>query len=256
MARAPASDRLHGRGTIGVGMGAYASRATARLLRPSTPLWRRVAFVLLALAALPIVLTPIYAVVPPVSTLMIARWATFRSVDRTWVPLEKMSPALPRAVMVSEDALFCRHSGVDWNAISTVMREGGADGPGRGASTIAMQVAKNLFLWQGAAYLRKPLEIGLALWIDLVWSKRRIMEVYLNIAEWGPDGTFGAEAGARRAFKRGAGQIDARQAALMAAALPNPILRDPRKPSARARSNAAIVASRARAAGSLAACLN
>lgn len=237
-------------------MAAYASRATARLLKPRTPLWRLALYAVLAVLALPIVLTPIYAIVPPVSTLMLARWATLRPVDRTWVPLERMSPSLPRAVLVSEDALFCRHSGVDWNAIRTVMREGGADGPGRGASTIAMQVAKNLFLWQDGAYVRKPFEIALALWIDLVWPKRRIMEVYLNIAEWGPDGTFGAEAGAQRAFRTGAGKLNARQAALMAAALPNPILRDPRKPSARARSNAAIVASRARAVGPLASCLD
>jgi monofunctional biosynthetic peptidoglycan transglycosylase len=236
-------------------MGVYARRATARLLSPRTSIWRLAVYLALALAALPVVFTLIYAVVPPVSTLMLARWATLRPVDRTWVPIDKISPSLPRAVLVSEDALFCRHNGVDWNAIRTVMREGGADGPGRGASTITMQVAKNLFLWQGAAYVRKPLEIALAMWIDLVWSKRRIMEVYLNIAEWGPNGVFGAEASAQRAFKRGAGRLDARQSALMAAALPNPVLRDPRKPSARARSNAAIVASRARAVGDLASCL-
>jgi monofunctional biosynthetic peptidoglycan transglycosylase len=238
-------------------MASYARTAasTARLLRPRRSGFGIALRVLGALAALPFVLTLVYAVVPPVSTLMLARWATAQPVTRSWTPLDRISPALPRAVMVSEDALFCRHSGVDWGAIRTVMKQGGADGPGRGASTIAMQVAKNLFLWQGAAYLRKPLEIVLAHWIDLVWSKRRVMEVYLNIAEWGPNGTFGAEAGARRAFKRGAGRLDARQAALMAAALPNPILRDPGRPSARARAHAAVIASRARAAGGLAACL-
>ncbi|PZQ19245.1 MAG: monofunctional biosynthetic peptidoglycan transglycosylase [Ancylobacter novellus] len=236
-------------------MGLYARKATARLLKPRAPAWRKALVALLVIAALPFALTLVYAVVPPVSTLMITRWATLRPVERIWTPLDKISPNLPRAALVSEDARFCQHAGVDWDAIRTVMREGGADGPGRGASTITMQVAKNLFLWQGGAYLRKPLEIALALWIDLVWSKRRIMEVYLNIAEWGPDGTFGAEAGARRAFKKSAAALDARQAALMAAALPNPILRDPRKPSARARAHAAIVASRARAAGGLASCL-
>jgi monofunctional biosynthetic peptidoglycan transglycosylase len=238
-------------------MASYArtAAAKARLLRPRRRGWRLAIVAVLAILALPLVLTPIYAIVPPVSTLMLARWATLRPVTRVWTPIDQMSPALPRAVLVSEDALFCRHSGVDWGAIRSVMKEGGADGPGRGASTIAMQVAKNLFLWQGGAYIRKPFEIALAHWIDLVWSKKRVMEVYLNIAEWGPDGTFGAEAGARRAFKRGAGRLDARQAALMAAALPNPILRDPGRPNARARAHAAIIASRARAAGALAACL-
>ncbi|MDR4307440.1 monofunctional biosynthetic peptidoglycan transglycosylase [Chelatococcus sambhunathii] len=237
--RAPSARPAVGRGAVG-----------RRL-----PLLRYLLLGLLALAVAPIVLTPLYAIVPPDSTLMLARAVTFQPVNRTWTPLAAMSPALPRAVLTSEDARFCSHHGVDWAALRTVMREGGDKGPGRGASTITMQVAKNLFLWQGGAYVRKPLEIALAHWIDLVWSKRRIMEVYLNIAEWGPDGTFGAEAGARRAFGRGAGKLSAQQAALMAAALPNPILRDPRRPSARMRAHAAIVASRARAIGALADCL-
>ena len=219
------------------------------------PLLRLAALALAALVLAPLLLTLVYAVVPPPSTLMIARWLTLRPVARTWVALDDVAPALPRAVITSEDARFCQHNGVDWQAVRLVLDEGGDGGPGRGASTITMQVAKNLFLWQGAAYLRKPFEIALAHWIDLVWSKRRVMEVYLNIAEWGPDGTFGAEAGARRAFGRGADRLDPRQAALMAAALPNPILRDPRRPSARARAHATIVASRARAAGALADCL-
>lgn len=178
---------------------AYLARGLAAgLKRPGAPWWRRALQILVLLVAIPIVLTVVYAVAPAPSTLMIARWLTLRPVDRVWVPFESISPSLPRAVIVSEDANFCRHHGVDWGAVRTVMREGGDSGPGRGASTITMQVAKNLFLWQGAAYVRKPLEIVLAHWIDLAWSKRRVMEVYLNIAEWGPDGTFGAEAGARR----------------------------------------------------------
>ena len=236
-------------------MADIARRSAAKLLKPRGSGLRTLLAATLFVFAIPFVLTVVYAAVPPVSTLMIARWATLRPVTRVWTPLERISPALPRAVLVSEDASFCRHAGVDWGAIRTVMAQAGADGPGRGASTIAMQVAKNLFLWQGAAYIRKPFEIVLAQWIDLVWSKRRVMEVYLNIAEWGPDGTFGAEAGAQRAFKRPAARLDARQSALMAAALPNPVLRDPRRPSARARANATIVASRARAVGALAACL-
>lgn len=233
---------------------AVGRRATRRGGRLPLAL-RLLGLVLLAAVVAPLVLTPLYRFVPPDSTLMLARAVTFRPVTRDWVPLEKMSPALVRSVMVSEDARFCSHSGVDWGALKLVLREGGADGPGRGASTITMQVAKNLYLWQGAAYVRKPLEIALAHWIELFWPKRRVMEVYLNIAEWGPNGVFGAEAGARRAFGRPAARLTAGQAALMAAALPNPILRDPKRPSARMRSHAAIVASRAKAAGRLAACL-
>ncbi len=235
---------------------AFLARASSdRRLRPRTSAAAVVMRILLVLIALPIILVPVYSVVPPVSTLMLARWATGRPVERVWTPLDQIAPALQRAVLVSEDARFCQHHGVDWGAIGGVLKAGGDSGPGRGASTIAMQVAKNLFLWQGGAYLRKPLEIALAHWIDLVWSKRRVMEVYLNIAEWGPDGVFGAQAAARRAFGKDAKALTAREAAMMAAALPNPVLRDAKKPSRSARAHATIVASRARAAGALTACL-
>ena len=236
-------------------MAFLARTAPGQRLRPRMSAVAIVIRVLVALIALPVVLVPLYAVVPPVSTLMLARWATGRPVERVWTPLERISPALPSAVLVSEDARFCQHHGVDWGAIRDVLKSGGDSGPGRGASTIAMQVAKNLFLWQGGAYVRKPIEIVLAHWIDLVWSKRRVLEVYLNVAERGPDGIFGAQAAARRAFGRDAKALTPQQAALLAAALPNPVLRDARRPSRQARIHAAIVASRARAAGALTACL-
>ncbi|WP_309299096.1 monofunctional biosynthetic peptidoglycan transglycosylase [Methylopila turkensis] len=220
-----------------------------------TPWLRFVAIALTLLAAAPLVLTLVYAVVPPVSTLMVARWLTLRPVERVWMPLDQIAATLPRAVVVSEDARFCQHGGVDWAAVRLVLGEGGDNGPRRGASTITMQVAKNLFLWQGAPYLRKPLEIVLAQGIELVWSKRRIMEVYLNIAEWGPDGVFGAEAGARRAFRKSARALTAREASVMAAALPNPIVRDARRPNRQASSHAAVIVRRARAAAALTGCL-
>ncbi|WP_245259768.1 monofunctional biosynthetic peptidoglycan transglycosylase [Methylopila sp. 73B] len=219
--------------------------------RPSV--LRKAVFALLLIAAAPFVLTLIYTVVPPVSTPMLARWLMLRPVTRTWVPLQSVSPALPRAVIVSEDARFCAHAGVDWQAIGLVMDRDG--GPNRGASTLTMQVAKNLFLWQGAAYLRKPFEIVLAHWIDFVWSKRRVMEVYLNIAEWGPDGVFGAEAGARRAFGKSAARLSAREAAVMTAALPNPVLRDPKRPSRHASTLASVIIRRAGNAAGLTGCL-
>jgi monofunctional biosynthetic peptidoglycan transglycosylase len=162
---------------------------------------------------------------------MLGRWVTLQPVIRDWVPLDQISTALPRAVIASEDARFCNHQGVDWGALRSVIEDAGEDGPARGASTITMQVAKNLFLWPGAGYLRKPIEIVIAHWIDLVWPKRRIIEVYLNVVEWGPHGIFGAEASAQRAFGRHAANLSAQQAAIMTAALPNPVVRDPARPT-------------------------
>ena len=180
---------------------------------------------LLALAGLMI----LWRFAPPVSTLMLARYVTGRPVVRDYAPLDRISPALVASVVMSEDAKFCRHHGIDWDALGEVLDD--EDGPSRGASTITMQVVKNLFLWPARSAIRKAVEIPLALVLDLVWPKRRIMEVYLNIAEWGPDGVFGAEAAARADFRRTAATLTHHQAALMAAALPNPILRRPQRPT-------------------------
>jgi monofunctional biosynthetic peptidoglycan transglycosylase len=205
--------------------------------------FRTVLRLLIVLALLPFGLTLVYLVVPPPSTLMMARWATLRPVQRDWVPLERISPALQRAVIGSEDARFCAHNGVDWGALRSVMEDAGEDGPARGASTITMQTAKNLFLWNGFGYVRKPIEIVLAHWLDLVWPKRRVLEVYLNIAEWGPNGVFGAEAGARHGFGKAASALSGREAGLMAAALPNPVVRDTARPTrAQARRGSALAA--------------
>lgn len=207
----------------------------------------RIAFaILLSLALLLAGLLALWRFAPPVSTLMLARWATMRPVDRRWVPLEQISPRLVAAVIVSEDARFCRHGGVDWGALESVLDEEG--GPSRGASTIPMQTAKNLFLWPSRSYVRKGLEIPLAMTLDLVWPKKRVIEVYLNIAEWG-EGTFGAEAAARRYFKKSAAALTARESALLAAALPNPMARNPRRPPRRHALLARIVQKRAKNAG-------
>lgn len=169
---------------------------------------------------------------PPASTLMLWRWVTFQPVERTWVPLDAISPRLQRAVVLAEDARFCQHSGIDWQALQSVIEEADEDGPARGASTITMQTAKNLFLWHGRSYVRKGLELPLALWLELVWPKHRVLEVYLNIAEWG-EGVFGAEAGAQAAFRKSARELSFREAALMARALPNPVARSAGRPTAR-----------------------
>jgi monofunctional biosynthetic peptidoglycan transglycosylase len=194
-----------------------------------------------AYPALVVVLTLAYLAVPPVSTLMIARWLSGGSVARTFTPLSQISPQLPAAVIASEDARFCQHGGVDWSALHEVISD--EDGPSRGASTIPMQVAKNLFLWPSRSYVRKALEIPLAMFIDLIWSKRRMIEIYLNVAEWG-EGTFGAEAAARRHFDKPARELSRREAALLAASLPNPLVRNPGRPSVRLRASAGRVSAR------------
>ncbi|MDB5595117.1 MAG: monofunctional biosynthetic peptidoglycan transglycosylase [Hyphomicrobiales bacterium] len=189
-------------------------------------------------------LLALYAFVPPISTLMIGRWVTLRPVERVWTPLARISPALSAAVIMSEDARFCRHDGVDWSALNDVIDQAGEDGPSRGASTISMQTVKNLFLWPSRSFIRKGMEIPLALALDFVWTKKRVMEVYLNIAEWG-EGVFGAEAAARRYFHKSAADLTAHEAALLATALPNPILRNPARPNRHHAVLARIIAGRA-----------
>ncbi|WP_425487083.1 monofunctional biosynthetic peptidoglycan transglycosylase [Microvirga arsenatis] len=171
----------------------------------------------------------LYWAVPPVSTLMLGRWLMLQPVERDFVPLEEISPSLPLAVLTAEDSRFCEHNGVDWDALREVVEAADEDGPARGASTIPMQVAKNLFLWPSRSYIRKGLEIPVALYLDLIWSKRRMIEVYLNIAEWG-EGVFGAEAAAQKYFGKSAKNLNAREAALLARALPNPLVRNPARP--------------------------
>lgn len=186
--------------------------------------------VVLIAVLIPLVLVPLYALVPPVSTLMLWRWATFQRVERVWTPISEISPHVVRLVIAGEDGRFCSHGGVDWRELQLVIDEYAEEGDARGASTIPMQTAKNLFLWPGRQVIRKVLEVPLAIYMDAIWSKTRMMEIYLNIAEWGPDGEFGVEAAARRYFRKSAGDLSSEEAALLAGALPNPLVRDPRRP--------------------------
>jgi monofunctional biosynthetic peptidoglycan transglycosylase len=183
-------------------------------------------------------LTLVYSVVTPVSTPMLGRWLTGASVRRDVVSLDAISPALVRAVFTSEDQRFCQHHGVDWMSLSEVMEDDG--GPSRGASTITMQTVKNVFLWSGRSYIRKAIEIPLALAVDAIWGKRRTMEIYLNVAEWG-EGIYGAEAAARYWFNKSAKDLRPAEAVMLAATLPNPIERNPRRPSAETRAKAAHI---------------
>lgn len=206
----------------------------------------RAAVVLLVVLLVPYLLVPLYRVVPPVSTLTIWRWVTGARVERVWAPLDAIAPALPRSVIMAEDGRFCSHHGIDWSELRHAIDEADDASDMRGGSTITQQTVKNLFLWQGRSYLRKALEFPLALWLDLVVPKRRILEIYLNIAEWGPDGEFGAQAGAQYAFGKDARSLSAREAALMAAILPNPVRRSARRPGPAIRRLGAVYEARAR----------
>jgi monofunctional biosynthetic peptidoglycan transglycosylase len=196
----------------------------------------------------------LYTAVSPVSTLMLGRWFAFQPIERIAVSLDGMSPHLPLAVMASEDARFCMHSGIDWDELREVVDNTDEDNRIRGASTIPMQTAKNLFLWPSRSYLRKGLELPVALWLDLIWSKPMMMENYLNIAEWG-DGIFGAEAAAQHYFGKPARNLSRREAALLATALPNPFRRNPARPGPRHRSLADRLLARMDATVPYSACL-
>ncbi|WP_323037784.1 monofunctional biosynthetic peptidoglycan transglycosylase [Pararhodobacter sp.] len=150
------------------------------------------------------------------------------SIQYEWVDMEAIAPAMAQSVVAAEDVNFCRHWGFDVAAIRIAL----AEGAGRGASTISQQVVKNVFLWQGRSWLRKALEAVITPVMEVMWSKRRILEVYLNIAEFG-EGVFGVQAAAQHHFNRDAGALTARQAALLAAVLPAPQSRDAGDPSGR-----------------------
>ncbi|MGE0716429.1 MAG: monofunctional biosynthetic peptidoglycan transglycosylase [Alphaproteobacteria bacterium] len=158
---------------------------------------------------------------PPGTPLMLLRRLDGATIDHRAVPLDQVSPALARAVVASEDNRFCSHSGIDFQAVRDAIDEQDETGRLRGASTITMQLARNLFLWPGGGFVRKAIEAPLALLIDALWPKRRVMEVYLGVVEWG-DGIFGAEAAARRHFHKPARSLTRAEAARLAAVLPNP----------------------------------
>jgi monofunctional glycosyltransferase len=198
------------------------------------PWLRRIAVVaLILLASLVFLIVAFRFVNPLTTTVMVAERLHGTRVQRDWVPLEDISGELPLAVIASEDGRFCAHWGVDWGAVKDALHEvGQRGGEVRGASTIPMQTAKNLFLWTRRSFLRKGLEMPIAYLMSLIWSKRRMMEVYLNLAEWGP-GVFGAEAASRYHFHKSAAALSRHEAALLAAALPNPRVRNPGNPSPR-----------------------
>ena len=225
-----------------------------RLPRLPRPV-RAVGFAVLVLLALPYLIAPFYALGEPVSTVMLWRQFTGARMQRQYVPLSRIAPALPLAVIVAEDGRFCSHHGVDFAEIRDALADADDLEDVRGGSTLTQQVAKNLFLWPDRSWLRKALELPLALWIDLVLPKRRILEIYLNIAEWGPNGEFGVEAGSRYAFGKPARELSPTQAALLAAVLPSPATRNAHAPGPGLRRLAGLYVGRSAQAPGAAACV-
>lgn len=209
-----------------------------RLPQFGRPTRRGVLRALLAIPVLVLLWVLAYAVInPPVTPYMLAERARLdRPLTRDWVPIEDMAEILPRAVVAAEDANFCRHWGFDVAEIRRAVDAGGQ----RGASTLSQQVVKNVFLWHGRSWPRKALEAILTPVTEAFWTKRRILEVYLNVAEFGP-GVFGAEAGARHHFGVSAADLSPVQAARLAAILPDPKGRSAGKPSDFVRQRAAAI---------------
>ena len=188
---------------------------------------RRIGRVSLILAAgsflCSILMVAVYRFLPPPATpLMLIRLAEGNGIDKDWRPLDRISPHLVRAVMAGEDAKFCRHHGFDWEAIDAAwQRYKSGRGKLRGASTISMQTAKNVFLWPGRDWIRKAFEAYFTVLIEFGWGKHRIVEMYLNVVEWAP-GIYGAEAASRYYFHRPAAALTEDEAARLAAILPDP----------------------------------
>lgn len=197
------------------------SKATARKRPPRK--WRWV-LILLAIPVLLIVLPVI--VRPPTTPFILAEGMRLGAVKRNWVAMDQIAPVMARSVVAAEDANYCLHWGFDMSAIRTALDEGGS----RGASTISQQVTKNVYLWHGRSWPRKALEAVLTPFVELVWSKRRILEVYLNVAEF-DEGVFGVDAAARHYFGVSASDLTALQAARLSAILPDPKGRSASKPS-------------------------
>ena len=204
--------------------------------------WRRRVLTYLLRSLLVVLAIVLFVVVlfsfvnPPTTHTIWSEKQRLGEVDRLWVPLEQISPVMVRSAVAAEDANFCLHWGFDVAAIRAAIEEGGT----RGGSTISQQVTKNVFLWQGRSWVRKALETLLTPIVEVVWTKRRIVEVYLNVAELG-EGVFGVEAAARHYFDAGPDELSHRQAALLAAALPNPKERSPASPSSFMKKRASAI---------------
>lgn len=173
---------------------------------------------------------------PPGGIYMLQEYRRIGSIERQWVPMDRIAPVMARSAVAAEDANFCTHWGFDMGEIRRVIDQGGT----RGASTISQQVVKNVFLWHGRSWIRKALEAGMTPMVEAAWSKRRILEVYLNVAEFG-EGIFGVEAAARHHFDVPASALSLRQSARLAAILPDPRNRNPNRLSPALQRRAAMI---------------
>jgi len=197
--------------------------------------WRRRVglVVLLLIAGLLLSIIVFRFINPPITPVMVAEKLRGTTLEHRWVPLKDMARDIPLAVIASEDGRFCVHWGVDWRAVRDAIQEAKRSHHGfRGASTIPMQTAKNLYLWTDRSYVRKVLEVPLAYLLTLFWPKERVIEVYLNIAQWGP-GIFGAEAASQHYFHKSASELTRKEALLLTVALPSPLVRNPGEPNPR-----------------------
>ena len=224
--------------------------------RRRSSLWRalrRVFWAIVVVAALPLVLLPLYGSIdPPGGTVMLWKRLAGAPIEKDWADLAEISPNLVRAVLASEDARFCSHHGIDFVELQHALDD--EDGRFRGASTITMQTVKNLFLWTGRDWVRKAIEAPLALYADFVLPKRRIMEIYLNIVEW-DTGVYGAAAAAEHYFGVPPAKLSATQAARLAAILPSPETRDAANPGPGTRRIAQRIAARAEQSGGYVSCV-
>ena len=206
-------------------------------LRQRVVLWaKRIAMGIAAYFAVLILLFSF--VPPPINLYQLSESLRLGSISKEWVSWNEIAPVMGRSVVAAEDANFCQHWGFDLTAIRAAVDEGGA----RGGSTLTQQVAKNVFLWQGRSYVRKALEALLTPVIELVWSKQRILEVYLNVAEF-DEGVFGVQAAAQHYFGVDAAKLTPTQAARLAVVLPNPKDRSASKPTSYLRKRAAVALS-------------
>jgi len=224
----------------------FSSRLRRQRWRGGLLLWalRLGAFLL----GIPILLIVIYAVVPPLTTsFMLTRALEGYDIEWDWVPYDTISPHLVRAAIAAEDSKFCSHGGFDWQALRhAANRYTQGEGQVLGGSTISMQTSKNLFLWEHRDFVRKGYEAYITVWLEMILSKRRIMEIYLNVVEWG-EGVFGAEAAARHHFNKSAAALTPVEAARLIAVLPSPLARNPAQPGPQTAARARTIAARAQA---------
>jgi monofunctional biosynthetic peptidoglycan transglycosylase len=223
--------------------------------RPAGRLRRVLLGGLLVVLLVPPTIILLYRFVPvPITPLMVIRLAEGEGLRKQWVALDQIAPVLREAVVAAEDNRFCEHVGFDWQELEGEIDAFLAGERARGASTITMQTAKNLFLWPDRSVVRKALEAWLTPQIEFLWPKHRIIEVYLNIAELGP-GIYGAEAAAQAWFDKPARDLGAQEAALLAAVLPDPRAWAPNRPTAYLQDRARTIRSRIQQLGPMLDCV-